>query len=450
MSKKIVGTLLAFILLSVAVFRAVQISEGEMIVEAGKEATADSLFKFVWDDSLPGYYIVSDQVFPLRVYVLSLPDVGNYRFSNHSSVVEGVLQAVQIRPFNGQVKELTIPLWFLDLVVKLNVSVSHVMVDDWDMYETLVESGNNTIIVNTHDEYLPVPDSYSKEDWVDKIADCMLNRWGTWVHAGGYPLFRVWYQNGTTEEWGELGFKRLMSHVGKGNITCYPPTDWRPEDPAMLTLGTAQGMGINWFWQYTNMALSLADFEHAHLGYPVDCKHFSTEGLHIGTIYKSYNQYALGAMLRYSQNQSGFDFGIYIHLGAWQFSDGGGNELPSEPIAGFISTAAAIYDEFYYATCKLYGRAGDGATEAIQKAESDGRTIGLAEAKNLFQDALDAFASGNYKLSAAYANLAKQTAENASAQNTLPQAIAAIAIIATSIGIGAYYKINNKKKKERS
>lgn len=38
--------------------------------------------------------IVSSSTFPLNVYVLSLPDVGNYRLLNHTAVVEGTLAAI--------------------------------------------------------------------------------------------------------------------------------------------------------------------------------------------------------------------------------------------------------------------------------------------------------------------------------------------------------------------
>jgi len=395
----------------------------------------DDLFEFVWDD-VDGYYIVSDEVFPLKIYVLSLPDVGNCRISNHSDVVEGVRQATKIYPGDSNVKELVIPLWS-GLTMKLNVSVSFHLVEDWETYKTLVESGDNTIIVNTHDEYLPVPEGYTKDGWINKVADFMLNRWGTWVHAGGYPFYRVWYQQNGTKEWGENGFKRLMSHIGKPNITCYPLADW-----AVVSIWAAQGMGINWYLHSD----PITEFRYA-TGHSINFEDF--EGQCIGSIY-SYSQHKPGAIIRYCQNQSAFNFGIYVHMGIWQFYDIDGIKLHSERAIGFISTAAAIYGEFFCAADKLYGRAGNSATEAIQRAEKEGRTVGLAEAKSLFQNALDAFACGNYKLAAAYATQAKQTAEKAAAPDTLPQLIAIIIMITVPIGIGAYYKINRKKNKGRA
>jgi hypothetical protein len=420
-----------------------------LVFRTGAEDTSDGdLFRFVWDDSLQGYYIVSDQVFPLNISVLSLPDVGNYRFSNHSTIVEGIRQAVKIRSDAAYIKELTIHLWS-NLFMRLNVSISFQFVDDWETYRALVSSGNGTIFVNTHDEYLPVPEGYTKEEWTDKIADFMLNRWGTWVHTGGYPFYRIWYQNGTKEEWGDNGFKRLMNPIGKGNVTCYPPPEWNPEGLATLHLWASQNLGINWFFDYTsNMTLSLADFDGSNQGYPIKYRDF--EDQNICEVY-SYESYSPGAIIHFSRNSSVFNFGIYVHMSPWRFYDGSGHELrPSEAIMGFISTAAAIYEEFSCAACKLYGRAGDSASEAIQDAEEAGRTVGLTEAKNLFQNASDAFASGNYKLSAAYAMQAMQTAEGATAPSMLPQAITTIVTIAFPIAILVYYKFSNNKNKKRT
>lgn len=408
-----------------------------------EDVSDDELFQFVWDDTFHGYYIVSNHVFPLNVYVLSLSDVGNFRASNHSAVVEGVKEAVKICPGDSQTKELFISLGF-DLAMKLKVNVSYVIVEDWTAYETLVESGNSTIIVNTHDEYLSVPNGYEKEEWVDKIADFMLNRWGTWVHTGGYPLYRVWYQNGTTEEWGELGFKHFMNYVGKGNVTCYPSTNWHPEDPATFSVWASQNLGINWFL-YEN---PISTFHYANPGNPIDYNDFKEH--FVDSLYDIVFPYYTGAIVQFALNESAFNFGIYVHLGAWQFFAGGGQELPSDLAMGFVSTAAAVYGEFFCAASKLYSEDGGSAAEAIQKAEKEGRTNGLAEAKSLFQNALDAFESGNYKLSATYANQARLTAEKATASNILLVAIAAVGVITTSIGAGAYYKINNKKNKRKA
>jgi len=439
----------AIVILLIVILMGVSVGSSAGFCVASEDTLDNELFKFVWDDTLGvlgawgGYCIVSDKIFPLEVYAVSLPDVGNYRVSNRSAVVEGVRKTTKIYLGDADVKELVIPLWF-NLIMKLNVSISLHLVEDWETYKTLVETGNNTIIVNTHDEYLPVPDGFRKEEWMDKIADFMLNRWGTWVHAGGYPFYRVWYQNRTQEEWLENGFKHLMGYIGKGNVTCYPPPSWRPDDPATLADWAAQNLGINWYLYGHNIGY----FHYADQSFPINYEDF--KGQFLGRIY-SYRDYMPGSIIRYSYNQSAFYFGIYIHMSAWQFYDIDGIKLPSEPVMGFISTAAAIYEEFSYSACNLYGRAGDSASEAIQKAEKEGRTAKLAEAKSLFQNSLDAFADGNYKLAATYAMQAKETAEKATVQSALPQTIALIAIVIASAGVGTYYKIkNNKNKKEES
>lgn len=413
---------------------------------------SNGLFKFVWDDTLSGYYLLSDKVFPLKVCVLSLPDVGNYRISSHFDVVEGVRQACEIYPNSGEVKELLLPLWFTDLVVKLNVNISCVMIDNWETYKALVESDNNTIIVNTHDEYLPVPEDYGKEEWTDNIADFMLNRWGTWVHAGGYPFYRVWYQNGTVEEWGEKGFQQLMNHVGKPNVTCYPAQGIDPNqghNPPVMTLEAGQHLSLNWWTTMDSQrGGSIADFHYSNHGYPISSKDFDAGFSIFQWTDKDAGTYYAGATVRFSPNSTSFNFGLYLHLGAWKFFGGSKEELPSDLGVGFISTAVAIFCE-YFTVDRIYGKGGNSATEAIQKAEREGRINELREAKALLQNALDAYASGNYKIASAYADQAKLAAENGTAPDTTLQTVAIIATITIPLGVGAYYKINNKKNKQK-
>jgi hypothetical protein len=422
-------------------------------------ASGSGLFSSVWDNGLPGYYIVSDHVFSLNVYVLSLPDVGNFRASNHSAVVEGVKQAVAIRDWNGQTEELRLLLNSSGfyMVMKLEVNVSYTMVEDWNTYRTLVETGNDTMIVNTHDEYLPVPEGYTKEEWTDKIADFMLTRWGTWVHVGGYPFYRVQYQNGTTETWGENGFKQLMKNIGKTDVNCESPPV--PENERVdIDQGAVKTLGLDWYWWDGLKDCNIADFALAGWGAPLKYSEFN-ESL-IMTLYSwpiGSEMYMLGAVIRYSPNASAFNFGIYVHLGSWQFYDADGRTIRDvngnsvdDFAMGFLSTATAVYGEFSCAATELYGGNGNSASEAIQKAEEQGRTVGLAKAEGSFQNALDAFASGNYKVSAAYALQAKLTAEGAATQNTLPQAAAAvIAMITMPIAVVVYYRKNNKNNNKK-
>jgi hypothetical protein len=417
-----------------------------------KDQPDGELFKLVWDGE---YWLVSDEVFPLTVYVVSLPGVGNYRLSNHSDVVKGVRQGAAITPDNSQVKELVLLLGY-STAARLNVSVSCVLVEDWGTYRTLVESANNTIIVNTHDEYLPVPDDYTPEAWTDTIADFMLNRWGTWVHAGGYPLYKVWHQNGTTMEWGEQGFKRLMSHVDKGDVDCQPPPG---SETTKASAGAAmQMMGRNWLWWSGVMLYTLGTIAVSDMGNPLRLDDFGDQ-ITFTLFRRVYGNktYYPGAVIRFGLNESVLNFGVYVHLGSWRFYDGNDNplkDIDGNPLhdfaAGFIATAAAIYQEFRYATTKLYGEWGS-ATEAIQLAEEQGRTVGLADARTLFQKGLDAFAAFNYKAAGAYAVMSKAAADEATVPSTLPQTIVAVDVVAAvsiGVGVGAYYKLNKKKRRQ--
>ncbi len=383
----------------------------------------------------------------VRVYIVSLDDVSNYRVSNRSMVVEGAVQASGIKKINVFLEAGAYELGIEPKVLEVNVTVTAHVISDWDAYRMLLEWGDNVIVVNAHDEYIPVPTGYTKEEWVDKIADAMLNRWGTWVHAGGYPFYRVWHQNGTTEEWGEQGFKTLMGHVGKGNVTCHQPPDWDPKYLAVLHGWVAQHIAIsNWWLRYNNDYSTIATLHYSNPGYPINSKDFG-ESL-VNAIY-SFRGYRPGAIIRYSPNETTFNFGIYVHLGAWKFYDGGGNELASDLALGFVSTAVAIFADVGHATFELNGGGYDSALDAVQKAEREGRTVGLGEALALLENATSAYESAQYKMAIAYADQAKLAAQEATQPNTLPQTIVAIGIIIATISIGAYYKINTRRDKSR-
>jgi len=78
--------------------------------------------------------------------------------------------------------------------LRVILSVTVQIVDDWHLQKPR-ESEANIIIINTHDEILPVPDGYTKREWIAKIADFLTNRWGTWTHIGGYSFYHVHYQD---------------------------------------------------------------------------------------------------------------------------------------------------------------------------------------------------------------------------------------------------------------
>jgi hypothetical protein len=336
----------------------------------------------------------------------------------------------------------------------LNVSVSWVMVDSWDTYRNIIESGNNSVVVNTHDEYVPVPQGYEKEVWTGKIADFMFNRWGTWVQAGGYPFYRVWYQNGTTEEWGEAGFRELMKYINKPNITCTTSPESYGED---MSLGVKQAL----------VSFSLADPASGHniniANFDWTLNGFSLRHSDIGdrlamVVYRGSDgneSYYDGAVVRFRQNATASCFGTLVYLGAWNFSNGCGYTYPnSDSIAGFVPTAVAVYWEFG-AVLWIYGRNGWSASEAIHNAENEGRTNGLGEAKIILLQALDSYAAGEYKQVQAYAEKSKATADKSTAPLTLPNLLgrlpplpvaAATIVIAYSTGIWLVSKRKERRK----
>ncbi len=405
---------------------------------ASRCSSDNPLFRVVqWPskDALPwGYTIVSDRIFPLTVYVVSLPEVGNVRLSNHSAIIDGVLKAVEVYPNGSEVKQVRIELLGHDLGANLNVNVSYVLLKDWRTYETALEQGNGSIIVNTHDQCLPVPNGYTKEEWVDRIADFMQNRWGTWVHIGGYPFYSVWYENGTTIDWGSAGYARLMSHIGKENATCYPV-----DNKSVCTEADLEGLLFSWW-------LLPVKYESA-IGYPMRWGDFN--GNIITYMFGSGAQSHSASL--FAQNASSFNFGVYVHLGTSEFYRGYGGGGQPEFIAGFIPTATAIYVEYSF-IAKLYGMDGDSASELIQRAVNEGRTVGLDTAKDFFQKALDSYAVGNYKIAASYASEAAGVAATSSRPPNMPVVVSGILSVSAGIAIGVtgVHRKRDEKNMERN
>lgn len=410
----------------------------------------NSIFRIAqWPSSESRQYLdpvlLSDRVFPLTVYVVSLPDVGNVILTNHSAILDGVLRAVETCPGNSIVKQLVTRLDGSDLVggglvAALNVSVSYVLVQDWATYKTIVEQGNDTIIVNTHDQYLPVPDGYTKEEWVDQIADFMLNRWGTWVHIGGYPFYDVWYQNGTTEQWGAGGYSRMMSHIGEPHATCYPAETYlSPTDTARLRQKAYLMKFLESSWNFFPAACDYVD-----VGYPVKIADFNNnrfDGSMFGDVVDVH------AAETFAPNASSFNFGVYVHLGSSAFyGDFGGMPEPDFP-AGFIPTATAIFVE-YRLISMLFGSQGTSASEQIQKAINEGRTAGLNTAIQLFQEAQNCYAAGDYKMAWSFASEAASGAASSSKPVNFPLAFVGVSAILAGVAIGSVevHRTRNGKK----
>lgn len=322
----------------------------------------------------------------------------------------------------------------------MNVSIAVHIISDWEAYRMLIEWGNNVIVVNTHDEYLPVPSGYTKEGWTDKISDFMLNRWGTWTHLGGYPLYRVWYQNGTKEEWGERGFKTLMNHIGKGNATCNSPTGENTK--ADIILNGAMVLG-SWYWSTINRTYSLVTLARVNVGRPLKYQDFEEEHwilpLYEWTDKSTGKLYWPIAAIKFSEENR--KFGIYVHLGAWRFYDASDNEFSehNDLALGFVSTAVAIWSEAGWPILEIYE-----ASDAIQRAMRAGHTGSLDQAENLLQRAIDTYNQGKYKESVIYSEQAAEIAQNAREATPPYLNYGLVAVVVVMGGAGAYYMFNSE------
>jgi hypothetical protein len=387
---------------------------------------------------------ISDEA-NLRVYAIDLDGVGNRWATNRSEVVEGVLQAAEVR-------RVTVPLfdrfgYIVDYIV-VNVTVTAEVVTEWNVYRSLVETGSNAIIVNAHDEYLPIPNEYSREQWVGRIADFMLNRSGTWVHTGGYPMNLTWHENGNVETWGEGGFQTLMDNVGKGNVDCRITLN-QDHLTSTFSIYATQWLPLDFFLstdRYPN-ALPISTFHGVNTSYPLKFDDFGNDYLEL-PIYEAIingKLYWEGAAIRFSPNAVASKFGIYVHLGSSEFSDGNGDSLNrfADLGMGFVTTAAAIWIEVDMSVQKFHK-----ALEAVETAKEEGRTSGLVEAERLVQQAAEAYNSSSFKMSVVYAEQAAKLAEEAIVEkgSTLPFVLAATGVAVGTTGFIASFLFRKRRK----
>ena len=376
---------------------------------------------------------------PIKLYIVDLDGVGGSRAANHSAVVDGAIQATFINmehklSFPAYINDWLVP----DYDVDVYVNTSYELIHDWQAYMHVVENANNTIIVNTHDEILPVPNGYTKEEWIAVIADFMLNRWGTWVHTGGLPFRIVQHENGATEEWAE-GFKKLMEYANQ-NVTIKNP----PKNPYGLAIPkTLIEIGYGHTRQYLADFVvddnSVGDFWYAVVdfanGFDYCLRYGSadidTSIIHVYSFNSSIdlNVYVASATLRLSNKTD--NYGVFVYSSPWMFADHNGDyfsDYGNSLGMGAISTAAAIWCEAGYAAKKI--------VEAKAKLKDE----------TLLQETFDAFDAGNYKQAVVYAEKATASSQ----PNILPAVIlAAVAgtVIATTAIIHHQNK-NRKKEKE--
>jgi hypothetical protein len=362
---------------------------------------------------------------PIKLYIVDLDGVGGSRAANHSAVVDGAIGVTFVNLY----KRIT--MWEGALKLHVYINVTYEVVKDWQTYRHVVEDANDTIIVNTHDEILPVPDGCTKEGWTATIGDFMLNRWGTWVHTGGLPFRIVHYENGTTEEWND-GFKKLMQHANLNVTIGNPPSSLliEMENAARMDLGnfcignTTNIISIFW---YALINSTDPDFCLKYGATDTD-----TSILPIYSMNSSIdlNVYTVSAALRLSKKTVD-KYGVFIYSSPWNFADHNGDYFSNYGNSlgmGAISSAAAIWCEAGYAAKKIVE-----ANAAKVKDEA------------MVQKANEAFNAGNYKQAVIYAE--KATAP--SQPNILPAiiltAVAGTAITTTAI---IHHRNNKNKKKE--
>ncbi len=361
---------------------------------------------------------------PITVYIVEFEGVGGFRAANHSAVVEGAKQATFIN----------IERKFSFDNVNVCVNATYELVHDWQTYKQLVENANKTIIVNTHDEILPVPDGYAREEWIAVIADFLLQRWGTWVHTGGLPFRIVHYENGTTEEWLE-GFEKLMEHTHQ-NIEVKNP----PDLPLLIEANSHAFSSLGDFSVFFDLhAHSLSDFTDALLDFADGfdyCLKFGRNDvdpsmMHIYSINHTtdLNVYASSAALRFSNATD--RYGVFIYSSQWKFANAFSNYISDYNCGlgmGAIPTAAAIWCEAGYAAKKI--------VEAKAASLKD---------ETMLQKANDAFDAGNYKQAVIYAEKAMALSQ----PNVLP-AIILTAVAGTVVAtIAIIHNRNNKNKKKQ-
>ena len=296
----------------------------------------------------------------IEVYVVALDGVSARGVGNITNIVDGVFAASRV---NVSSTSIDFPIYG---DVRINTTVT--VVRDWNVYRGIVEAGSGIIVVNGHGETVPIPSGYTRDAWVDKIAEAMLNRNVTWVHTGWYPFNYSYMQEGGEQGWGEEGFQRLMGHVGKGAVTCNHP---HPAEMADIS-------GARWsvLFDWSN----LAETWRVQKGNPLKSSDF--RNCTILPIWGSEDDYMTGAVITFAETSSAS--GFYVHIGTNQTYDS--NKVPTDRdyYRGYAGSAAALW------TCAWHSASRDAISAAdasIVKAETEGRTKGLEDAKKLLQNA---------------------------------------------------------------
>lgn len=272
-----------------------------------------------------------------KVYIICLSDVGGWWVDDPSVVKDGAIRALSpseeyrippVHPKHG----LSPPFY----------DISYQVITDWSTYETIIESFEEVIVLNTHGEILPIPSGYTETAWVDKIADAMLCRRVSWVHIAGYPFYRIWHQGATnSQEWppnGSFGFKNLTSHVNMPNVECWPSGS----ENELVSL-KQQGEDCLQKWD------EIHNTAYVELGRPLkalDFNDYLVMPIHGG---QAYYTSAIIAFAKPSQRFTASEqhgFGAYIHIGTNQtYKSDMQTETNKDKWRGYVATAAAVWAE---------------------------------------------------------------------------------------------------------
>jgi hypothetical protein len=351
-----------------------------------------AVFLLMFTLSRNSYSIKSgDDEISVDVYIIALEGVETGAVDNISRVIEGVQRAVSnlhIEGFsyfwiehthiNGTDSGGKYTSWsgvdgapsgnYATLLFPVNASIH--LISDWNSYKEVIETEEECIVVNAHGEVLPVPQGYSVEIWVDKIAEGLLQRNLTWIHVGGYPFYYYWVESGGMEECGVEGFQQLMKHINLEDIVCGPSKpyerDWlsrRVGDPLLYG------------------AWSTVSYRSVTRDYPL-----TSEDLESNLVMNIWGPESCfpGAVVAFKEFENQTSFGFYVHIGTLHTYTLGGVLTDGDFWRAYAGSASGLWAVLgrKIAEFKLAE-----AESAIAQAREEGRTSGLKEASVLLEEA---------------------------------------------------------------
>jgi hypothetical protein len=315
---------------------------------------------------------------PVNIYIISLAGVSARGIENMTRVADGVSCASiygKVRYWNGDWG--LGGMFYYPIREEIPTKISIVNVTEWSAYRILMEYVRNAIIVNTHGEILPVPVGYSREDWVDVLADAMLNRNVTWVHVGGHPLRYCWLQSSGEELWGDEGFERMMSWIGKSNVTCSPPNDYKY---AALDIDANQNILVD----YPHLNDAYVVYWGCRLNETVFKSNLVPPLIYTFTVNREILMPAMVTKFARDNETESYNFGFYVHFAVGQTYDSWGEMSERDYYVGYAATAVATIAQVR----KRVSIDNIRKTESlIAMAKNEGRTKGLEEATTLLEEA---------------------------------------------------------------